>query len=151
MLLMVGVMTLHSFAEGVGMGMSFGGGEGLGVFITLAISLHNIPEGTVTALVMAPRGFTPVHTTLWCIFTSLPQPIMAVPAYLFVEAFQPVLPWGLGFAAGAMLWMVFAELLPDALEETESKAIVGGCVICAGLMMTFFQYIVLGGMLGSHA
>jgi len=41
---------------------------------------------------------------------------MAVPAFLFVETFQTLLPFGLGFAAGAMLWMVAAELVPDAVR-----------------------------------
>ncbi|MFB6249459.1 MAG: ZIP family metal transporter, partial [Salinibacter sp.] len=52
----------------------------------------------------------------WSIFTSLPQPLMALPAFLFVLVFEPFLPIGLGLAAGAMIWMVFAELVPDALE-----------------------------------
>ena len=45
------------------------------------------------------------------------QPIMAVPAFLFVEAFRPALPYGIGFAAGAMVLMVLVELLPEALES----------------------------------
>lgn len=52
----------------------------------------------------------------WSVFSSLPQPLMAVPAFLFVETFQTLLPFGLGFAAGAMLWMVAAELVPDAVR-----------------------------------
>jgi zinc transporter ZupT len=60
-LLILGVMTAHSFAEGVGVGVSFGGGEELGVFITAAIAVHNIPEGLAISLVLVPRG-TPVWT-----------------------------------------------------------------------------------------
>ena len=55
----------------------------------------------------------------WSIFSSLPQPLMAIPAYLFVSTFKPMLPFGLGLAAGAMIWMVFAELLPDANKKLE--------------------------------
>ena len=54
-LLMVGVMTIHSFTEGVGVGVSFGGGIELGLFITLAIAVHNIPEGLAISLVLVPR------------------------------------------------------------------------------------------------
>jgi zinc transporter, ZIP family len=48
---------------------------------------------------------------------------MAVPAFAFVEAFSPLLPYGLGFAAGAMTWMVFAELLPDARREVPDRLV----------------------------
>jgi len=49
------------------------------------------------------------------VISSLPQPLVAVPAYLFVEWFTFLLPIGLGCAAGTMIWMVFAELIPDGL------------------------------------
>lgn len=112
-LMIVGVMTLHSFTEGVGVGVSFGGGEALGLYITIAIAIHNIPEGLAISLVMVPRGTPAWKAGLWSIFSSLPQPLMAVPAFLFVETFRQALPAGLGFAAGAMLWMVAVELAPD--------------------------------------
>ena len=48
---------------------------------------------------------------------------MAVPAYIFVRMFEPLLPIGLGLAAGAMIWMVFAELIPDALKSATSGSI----------------------------
>jgi zinc transporter ZupT len=122
-LLLLGVMTAHSFAEGLGVGVSFGGGNELGVFITTAIAIHNIPEGLAICLVLIPRGTSVTKASLWSIFTSLPQPLMAVPAYIFVRMFEPLLPIGLGLAAGAMIWMVFAELIPDALKSATSGSI----------------------------
>jgi zinc transporter ZupT len=56
-LLIVGVMTTHSFTEGVGFGVSFGSGTDLGLFITLAIAVHNIPKGLAISLVLVPRGW----------------------------------------------------------------------------------------------
>ena len=116
-LLIVAVMTIHSFSEGVGVGVSYGGGAELGIFITIAIAIHNIPEGLAISLVLVPRGASVRSAAGWSIFSSLPQPLVAAPAFLFVELFKPFLPIGLGFAAGAMTWLVFAELLPEAREE----------------------------------
>lgn len=141
-LLVVGIMTAHSFAEGIGVGVSFGGGEELATYISSAIAIHNIPEGLAIALILVPLG-TPVwKAALWAIFSSLPQPIMAVPAYLFVESFHPLLPIGFGIAAGAMIWMVFAELVPEATEDASGPH-VGSTVTAAFIVMLGFQYMVL--------
>lgn len=122
-LLIVGVMTLHSFSEGIGIGVAFGGGQALGAFITLALAIHNIPEGLAISLVLVPRGTSPLRASLWSIFSSLPQPLMAVPAFILVTIFRPFLPFGLGLAAGAMLWLVFSELIPDALEDLSHHSV----------------------------
>ncbi|NDV61061.1 ZIP family metal transporter [Puniceicoccales bacterium CK1056] len=140
-ILIIGVMTLHSFTEGVGVGVSFGGDEGLGIFITAAIALHNIPEGLAISLVMIPRGMRVWTTALYCIFTSLPQPLMAVPSYVFVEAFEPFLPFGLGFAGGAMIWMVFSEIIPEANEGNSSKHIGAIITVSIILMVLFQEYL----------
>ena len=142
-MLVLGIMTAHSFAEGIGVGVSFGGGEKLGLFITAAIAIHNIPEGLAVSLVMVPKGTRVGKAALWSIFTSLPQPLMAVPAFLFVLFFEPWLPVGLGLAAGAMIWMVFAELIPDAYEGGASGAAIGIAVTLAFAALLAFQEFVL--------
>ena len=140
-LLIVGVMTAHSFTEGVGLGVSFGGGADLGLFITIAIAVHNIPEGLAISLVLVPRGVSVGRAAWWSVFSSLPQPLMAVPAFLFVETFRLLLPYGLGFAAGAMAWMVFAELLPDARKDASDR-LVAAVVAASVLAMVGFQALI---------
>ena len=141
-LLILGIMTAHSFAEGVGVGVSFAGSDGLGAFITTAIAFHNVPEGLAIALIMIPRGSAVWKTILWAIFTSLPQPIMAAPAFLFVETFRTLLPVGLGVAAGAMIWMVFSELFPDALDNVETGSAATAVTLALTAMLAF-QMLVL--------
>lgn len=137
MLLILAVMTLHSFSEGVAVGVSFGGGETLATLITLAIAVHNVPEGLAISAVLRPRGSSLLACAGWSVFSSLPQPLMAVPAFLFVEAFRPVLPYGLGFAAGAMVFMVFLELLPEAYENAGATVVGLWVSLPLGAMMLF--------------
>jgi zinc transporter ZupT len=131
-LTIVAVMTVHSLTEGIGVGVAYGGGDALGVFVTIAIAIHNIPEGLAISLVLVPRGATVRAAAGWSIFSSLPQPLVAVPAFLFIEQVRWFLPVGLGFAAGAMLWLSLTELVPDArANATRGAALMvgGGCFI----------------------
>lgn len=121
-MLVFAAMTIHSIPEGVAVGVGYAA-EGadpslgrLGSLIALAIGIHNIPEGLAVALPLRAAGAS-FWKCFWAAFlTSLPQPIAAVPAALLAWFFQPLMPPMLGFAAGAMIYLVVVELIPDALE-----------------------------------
>jgi zinc transporter ZupT len=134
-LLMIGVMTVHSLTEGIALGVSFAGAESLGILIAVAIAIHNIPEGVAISLTLVPFGERARNAAAWSIFSSLPQPLMAVPAYLAVETFRPLLAAGLGFAGGAMVWMVFTQLLPGSLGGRDRAMNLGAVVGSAVLML----------------
>lgn len=138
-LLILGVMTLHSFAEGVGVGVSFARSDAFGIYISSAIALHNIPEGLAISIVLVSRGVSVWKTALWAIFTSLPQPLLAVPSFLLVEVFAPFLPIGMGLAAGAMVWICFSELLPKPFRNEKTRyvivAMLFGMLVMLGLQL----------------
>lgn len=135
-ILIMVVMTAHSAAEGIGVGVAYGGGAELGAATAAAIAVHNIPEGLAIALVLVPRGVGVGRAAAWSIVSSLPQPILAVPAFLLVDVFEPILPVGLGFAAGAMLWMSFAELAPEARRRLPLARVAAlGVAACAGMIL----------------
>jgi len=138
-LVIVGVMTIHSAAEGVAVGVAFGGGARLAALIPLAIAVHNIPEGLAISAVLHSKGKGLLSCIWWSVFSSIPQPLLAVPAYLFVEWFRPGLPYGLGFAGGAMVYMVVRELWPDAVKALPRPAVLA--IMGGGLVaMYLFQH-----------
>jgi ZIP family zinc transporter len=140
--IIVGVMTIHSFAEGIAVGLSFGGNnQSFGFLISAVIALHNVPEGLAIGLVLVPKGVKIWKAGFWSIFSSLPQPLMAVPAFLLVIVLKPFLPFGLGLAAGAIIWMIGAEVLPDACGET-SPSSIGVALTVGVVLMLAFQSII---------
>ena len=120
-------MTFHSIPEGVAVGVGYGSedhlaeGEGFGRYIAIAIGIHNVPEGLAVALPMRLAGASIAKCFFFAFLTSLPQPIAAVPSGLLVWLFEPLLVPFLGFAAGAMMYLVLMELIPEALERHSSN------------------------------
>jgi ZIP family zinc transporter len=111
-------MFIHSFPEGIAIGVGFATGDfNFGLLIALAISVHNIPEGIAISLPLRAEGDSFTKCATLSILSSVPQPVAAVPAALVVWFFQPLLATGLGFAGGAMIYLVVLELIPEALQE----------------------------------
>ncbi|WP_435155160.1 ZIP family metal transporter [Haladaptatus sp. DFWS20] len=146
--LILGILTVHSFPEGVAIGVSFadlnlGGVDGvsllgfsiplLAVFMTVAISIHNVPEGVAISIPLRSMGVDKWRMVWWSIFSSLPQPIGAVIAFYFVRVAREFLPIGFGFAAGAMIYLVASEFIPEALEVGEELPGGGHRELLSGL------------------
>lgn len=111
-------MFIHSIPEGIAIGVAFATGNlQFGLIMAIAIAVHNIPEGIAISLPLKAEGVSTRKCAILSILTSIPQPIMAVPSALLAWFFEPLLPIGLGFAGGAMIYLVVSEMLPEALEE----------------------------------
>jgi len=152
LLLILGILTVHSFPEGVAVGVSFAelgldtataetltvAGVAvplLAVFMTVAISIHNVPEGTAIAIPLRSLGVSEPRMVWWAVFSSLPQPVGAVIAYYFVTLAREFLPFGFGFAAGAMVYLVATEFVPEALEYGQNLAGGGKRELLAGVLV----------------
>jgi ZIP family zinc transporter len=115
-LLLVTTLFVHSIPEGLAIGVGYATGElGFGLLLAIVIAIHNIPEGTAVAVPLRANGASMVKCAAYAVLTSLPQPVVAVPAFLLVSVFQPLLPGSLGFAAGAMVYLVISEMIPESL------------------------------------
>ena len=129
-------MTVHSIPEGVAIGVGYATGElKFGVLLAIAIGIHNVPEGIAVSLPLRAKG-VPVWKCAWyAILTSLPQPVFAVPAFLLFWLFKPLMPLGLGFAGGAMMYIVAAELLPESVSLCSKHDIAWGFILGLVLML----------------
>ena len=160
LILILGVLTVHSFPEGVAIGVSFAelGLEGgipilgfavpaVAITMTVAISIHNIPEGIAISIPFKAMGMSNWRMLGATIFSSLPQPIGAVIAFYFVREARLFLPVGYGFAAGAMLYLVATEFVDEAREQAETvddwrKPFTYGGF--AGLLIMALIYLTVG-------
>ena len=135
-------LFIHSFPEGIAIGVAYGSGEAeLGILIAIAIAIHNIPEGLAVALPLNAEGVPGWKCVGWAIFSGVPQVIAAIPAYLAVMAFRPLLPYAFGFAAGAMLLLVMYEMIPEsrASEKERLTSAIAGMI--GFLFMMVFQLL----------
>ncbi|WP_049997882.1 ZIP family metal transporter [Halococcus sediminicola] len=157
LLLILGVLTVHSFPEGVAVGVSFaeldlaGGLQILGfsipllaVFMTLAISIHNVPEGVAIAIPLQSMGVSKLRMVWWAVFSSLPQPVGAVVAFYFVRIAREFMAVGFGFAAGAMIYLVLTEFIPEAREIGAGLPNDGRRELLAGIAVGVALMVPLG-------
>lgn len=134
-ILVLVAMSIHSFPEGIAIGVGYATGElEFGLLVALAIAVHNIPEGIAISLPLRAQGVPVWRCAYYAILSSLPQPIAAVPAVLAVSFFQSLLPAGLAFAAGAMIFLVVAELLPESIEEAGCGPMEAAWWLTAGIV-----------------
>ena len=132
--LMVFAIALHNFPEGMAIGVGFAGGDtSVGIPLTAAIAIQDIPEGLVVAVALRTVAYTPWKAAGAAALTGLAEPLGAIIGVALTSGFAPLYPAGLGFAAGAMIWVVSHEIIPETHrkghEQAATLGIIGGFVV----------------------
>jgi len=140
-LLAVGI-TIHNIPEGIAVGAGYMHAPEFGVFIAVAILLHNIPEGIATALPLCTSGVCRWDSFRVSLLSGLAEPIGALAAALFLNAFQNLVPGSLAFAGGVMMFITLDELIPAAREHGHQHFTAVGIIL--GAVFVF----VLSGLMG---
>lgn len=141
--LFVAAITLHNFPEGLAVGVSFGSGDlAAGTATAIGIGLQNMPEGLAVAGSLASLGYSRRAAIVAALASGLVEPLGGLFGAAVVSVALPLLPWGLGFAAGAMIWVVASEIIPD----THSR--IGGQRASLGLMVGLTAMLFLDTTLG---
>jgi ZIP family zinc transporter len=141
-ILVLATLFIHSFPEGLAIGVAYGSGEvGLGVLMAIAIAIHNVPEGMAVALPLRAEGVSAWACIGWAIFSGVPQLVAAVPAYLAVRAFRPILPYAFGFAAGAMIFLVLSEMIPESRATEKQRLFSAASGMFGFLTMMVLQNV----------
>ncbi|NSW91255.1 MAG: ZIP family metal transporter [Firmicutes bacterium] len=139
-LMAIGI-ALHNFPEGFAVGSGFQASLRLGATVTLVIVIHDIPEGIAMALPMRSGGFTKARTFFYTLLSGIPMGIGALLGALLGGISTDFIAACLGFAAGAMLYIVFVELVPESkkiyLGRLSSIGNVLG-IVC-GIMISIYN------------
>lgn len=146
-IMILGVMTVHSFPEGFAIGLAFISGiEGLGLILALVIAIHNIPEGLAISIPLKAEGVSTWRCVGYAVLSSVPQPIAAVTIVLLTELLREYLAIGFGFAAGAMITLVGLEMIPSGIEYGQKSSFLLGTGIGVVLMYLINVWIQFPGV-----
>lgn len=112
--LFVTAITLHNFPEGLAVGVGFAGGEVKnGVTLAIGIGLQNIPEGLAVAVALMSVGYSAGRSAGVGIASGLVEPVGGLLGAVAVSSAAVIMPWALAFAAGAMLFIISDEIIPE--------------------------------------
>ena len=141
-LLIISAITLHNLPEGLSVGVSYASGsESMGPLIALAIGLQNAPEGLLVAVFLLYQKVSRFRAFLIATATGSVEIITALLGYSATSAVEGLVPFGLSFAAGAMLFIVYKELIPeshgDGNELASTYAFIAGLLVMIGLIVLF--------------
>lgn len=136
-------ITLHNFPEGLAVGVGFGGGDtGNAVALAIGIGLQNMPEGLAVAVALLTLRYSKAQALLVAMLTGLVEPVGALLGVSAVTLAEFLLPWGLAFAAGAMIFVISDEIIPETHRKGMERHGTVGLMI--GLVVMIFLDVAFG-------
>ncbi|WP_026689606.1 ZIP family metal transporter [Alteribacter aurantiacus] len=136
-ILVVSAIALHNMPEGLSVGVSYGSGvEGLGPLIALAIGLQNMPEGFLIALFLIQQRVRLAVAFLIALLTGVLEFLSSLIGYFLTNFVEGVVPFGLAFAAGSMLYIIYKELIPESHGDGNALAATYSFIL--GLLAMLF-------------
>ncbi|ADX46450.1 zinc/iron permease [Paracidovorax avenae ATCC 19860] len=134
--LFVFAIALHNLPEGLAIGVAYGGTSPLQAgTLTAGIAIQDVPEGLVVAVALLAAGYPRWLAVLLGMASGLVEPLGAVLGASVIGLSAGLLPWGLGFAAGAMLFVISHEIIPESHRKGHEAWATGGLMIGFVLMM----------------
>ncbi len=132
--LLILAITLHNFPEGLAVGVSFGSGDlATAVTLAVAIGLQNMPEGLAVALPLIREGYSPFRSLLYATLSGLAEPLAGFVGAAAVAVARPIVPVAMGFAAGAMLYVISEEIIPETHRKGYARVgttgLLGGFIV----------------------
>lgn len=141
--LFVFAICLHNLPEGLAIGVAYGGSDPVGAgALATGIAIQDFPEGLVVAVALIAVGYSRLIAILIGCASGLVEPIGAVLGASVVTTSAMLLPWGLAFAGGAMLFVISHEIIPESHRKGHERYATGG------LMLGFVVMMVLDTALG---
>ncbi|BAZ65861.1 MAG: ZIP family metal transporter [Pelatocladus maniniholoensis HA4357-MV3] len=141
--LFIGAITIHNFPEGLAVGVNFGNNNITdGIPVALGIGLQNIPEGLVVALSLVAESYSRNYALGISLLTGLVEPIGGLIGAGLASIANFILPWAMAFAAGAMLFVISDEIIPESHRKGLEKEGTIGVMI--GFVVMMFLDIALG-------
>ncbi len=143
-ILLVLAITLHNIPEGMAVGVAFGAAAsgsssanlGAAVALALGIGLQNFPEGAAVSIPLRREGMSRLKSFWYGQLSGFVEPVAGIIGAFAVIKMQPILPYALSFAAGAMIYVVAEELIPESQAEKHSDVATIGLMLGFALMMT---------------
>jgi len=135
--LFIFAITIHNLPEGLAVGVGFGSGDiAKGVTLATGIGLQNAPEGLAVAVALLSYNYSRVYAVTVATLTGLVEPLAGLAGAYAVSVSQLLLPWALTFAAGAMLYVISHEIIPETHSHGfENEATLG---LTVGLVVMMF-------------